>query len=169
MPTIITTSPSRFDIPMFIDYLILQIYSANFDWPNNNYTVHRERSDTGKFRFTVWDAEGIGSGLLVLAYNAFEDMPTYWYCPQGTKRSCRDLYPKVLPRTQGQSQFQTAFCRPHSQAFPQRRRPDERPSASKVAGSLQQSISCFVVFSIPIFPITFVPAREPYVLLAFRN
>jgi hypothetical protein len=74
----------RFDITQFVDYLILQIYSSNFDWPGNNWTVHRERSDTAKFRFSVWDAEGIETWVAEnhMDVNAFEDLPT-WTSPTG--------------------------------------------------------------------------------------
>lgn len=45
------------DIEAFIDYLILQIYVSNDDWPRINWAVARERTDDGLFRFYVWDAE----------------------------------------------------------------------------------------------------------------
>ncbi len=46
------------DIPAFVDYLILQLWIANWDWPNNNWVAACERSDEGKFRFYLWDVEG---------------------------------------------------------------------------------------------------------------
>ncbi|HUV41808.1 MAG TPA: chitobiase/beta-hexosaminidase C-terminal domain-containing protein, partial [Sedimentisphaerales bacterium] len=48
---------AKLDIPAFIDYLILELYAANWDWPRNNWTVAAERSDTGIFRFYMWDTE----------------------------------------------------------------------------------------------------------------
>ena len=48
----------RLDIPAFADYLILQLWSGNWDWPQNNWAAARERSETGKWRFFIWDAEG---------------------------------------------------------------------------------------------------------------
>jgi len=48
----------RLDIPAFIDYLILQLWCGNWDWPQNNWSAARERSDEGKWRFFIWDAEG---------------------------------------------------------------------------------------------------------------
>ncbi|MFP6615347.1 MAG: CotH kinase family protein, partial [Candidatus Hydrogenedentota bacterium] len=45
------------DIPQFIDYLLVQLYSGNDDWPNNNWTAARERVVGAKFKFFVWDAE----------------------------------------------------------------------------------------------------------------
>jgi hypothetical protein len=74
----------RLDIQNFVDFLILQIYIANFDWPGNNWDVHRERSDTGKFRFSVWDAEGLAETWAVgsnFEMTAFEDFPTWSSTP----------------------------------------------------------------------------------------
>jgi hypothetical protein len=45
------------DVQGFIDYLILLLYSANSDWPNNNWIVAAERSEQGIFRFYAWDTE----------------------------------------------------------------------------------------------------------------
>lgn len=77
----------KLDIPTFIDYLILQIHIANFDWPNNNWDVHRERTEDGIFRFGVWDAEGVAETWVVennWGINAFDSMPSY--DPQGLNR-----------------------------------------------------------------------------------
>ena len=48
----------QIDVVDFIDYLIVQTYSGNWDWPNNNWYTARERSSNGVFRFYIWDAEG---------------------------------------------------------------------------------------------------------------
>lgn len=45
------------DVDNFIDYLLVNTYAATRDWPNNNWVAARERSDTGLYRFYVWDAE----------------------------------------------------------------------------------------------------------------
>jgi len=73
-----------FDIPTFVDFLILEIYIANFDWPGNNWDVHRERSENGKFRFSVWDAEGLAETWAVgsnFELTAFKDFPTWSSTP----------------------------------------------------------------------------------------
>ena len=41
------------------DYLIVNTYGATWDWPHNNFVMARERSDTGKWRMYMWDAEGV--------------------------------------------------------------------------------------------------------------
>jgi hypothetical protein len=48
----------RLDIPAFADYLILELWNGNWDWPQNNWAAARERSEEGKWRFFIWDAEG---------------------------------------------------------------------------------------------------------------
>lgn len=45
------------DIGAFVDYLILELYSANWDWPTNNWSASRERSENGRFQFNTWDTE----------------------------------------------------------------------------------------------------------------
>ena len=41
-----------------IDYYLLNIYCAMWDWPNNNWVASRERVPSGRWRLHVWDAEG---------------------------------------------------------------------------------------------------------------
>ncbi len=55
--------PVYLDVENYIDYLVLQYWSANNDWPHNNWRAFRDRIDsvsTG-FKFSTWDAEaGLG-------------------------------------------------------------------------------------------------------------
>ncbi|MDI6447962.1 lamin tail domain-containing protein [Anaerobaca lacustris] len=48
----------RLDIPSFIDYLIIRLWPNDWDWPQNNWSAAAERSETGQWKFFVWDAEG---------------------------------------------------------------------------------------------------------------
>ncbi|CAN5141704.1 hypothetical protein BH23VER1_BH23VER1_29260 [soil metagenome] len=52
------------------DYFLLNIYTATWDWPQNNWVGARERSDDGKWRLYVWDAEG--------GFNNRGDKPVSW-------------------------------------------------------------------------------------------
>lgn len=45
------------DIKSFIDYNILQIYIANTDWPGNNVKYWKDRSETGKWRWILFDTD----------------------------------------------------------------------------------------------------------------
>ena len=56
----------KLDIDQFIDYVLVNLYMANEDWPDRNYRAGRKRVpegsappelDKGKFRFYSWDAE----------------------------------------------------------------------------------------------------------------
>ena len=67
---------ARLDVAEFIDYLLINIYGAGGDWPQNNWIGARERSTTGKWRFFVWDAEGgYGSFGLTVTSNNFVSLP----------------------------------------------------------------------------------------------
>ena len=46
------------DVTNMIDYYLLNIYMATWDWPHNNWVAARERSDRGQYRLYIWDAEG---------------------------------------------------------------------------------------------------------------
>ncbi|MFT5524522.1 MAG: hypothetical protein ACI9HK_002477, partial [Pirellulaceae bacterium] len=59
------------DTTAFIDYLIINQYGGNWDWPHNNwYATHRRGAD-GKWNFHTWDAEGIFSNVNQDRTNSF--------------------------------------------------------------------------------------------------
>jgi hypothetical protein len=49
---------SQIDMPNLIDYNILQIYSANIDWPHRNVRQFRPGVQGGRWHWMVWDADG---------------------------------------------------------------------------------------------------------------
>ncbi len=57
-PTDYLTASEQIDLVSFIDYLIIQCWSGNWDWPQNNWTAASERSDSPKWHFFIWDGEG---------------------------------------------------------------------------------------------------------------
>lgn len=46
----------RLDMTNFADYLIVNIYGGNCDWPGNNWIMAREHVDGALFRFLPWDS-----------------------------------------------------------------------------------------------------------------
>ncbi len=46
---------SQVDLANFIDYSILQIYSANFDWPFTNMKQFRSLVTGGRWQWVIWD------------------------------------------------------------------------------------------------------------------
>ncbi len=55
------------DIPAFIDYMLVNLYAGNDDWPFQNWYAMRKRDAAGRFSFVSWDAEHI---LKDVNYNA---------------------------------------------------------------------------------------------------
>jgi len=48
------------DVPNYIDYMIVNYWGGNWDWPWNNYWLARKRtSDSTGFKFYCWDAEDV--------------------------------------------------------------------------------------------------------------
>lgn len=47
------------DVDSLIDYMILNIYAGNTDWPHHNWYVGRRRIPGGTFKFFSWDAEHV--------------------------------------------------------------------------------------------------------------
>lgn len=50
--------PMLVDLANYVDYLLINIWGGNWDWPWNNYWLGRDRTaaSTG-FKFYCWDAE----------------------------------------------------------------------------------------------------------------
>jgi len=57
----------RLNIESVTDYMILNIWAQNHDWPHKNYFAFRPRTPEGKWIFLVWDAE-LSLGLYPLGY-----------------------------------------------------------------------------------------------------
>jgi hypothetical protein len=55
------TVANQIDINNYIDYMIIQIYVANTDWPGNNIKYWREKQD-GKWRWILFDTD-FGYGI----------------------------------------------------------------------------------------------------------
>jgi len=47
----------RLDLGAFADYLILNLWGGNQDWPHNNWYAIRDAEDGTPFRFIAWDTE----------------------------------------------------------------------------------------------------------------
>ena len=56
-PAQYTTIKQYLDVDQYIDYMLLNFYGSNQDWPDNNWTATRLRDQGAGYRFFVWDAE----------------------------------------------------------------------------------------------------------------
>lgn len=54
-PTHYAYVTSQVDLANFIDFSILQIYSANFDWPFTNMKQFRSLAAGGRWQWVIWD------------------------------------------------------------------------------------------------------------------
>jgi hypothetical protein len=45
------------DLPQHADYMLIELYADNWDWPTNNFIAARNRVLGGPFQFFVWDIE----------------------------------------------------------------------------------------------------------------
>lgn len=48
---------SQVDIANFIDYSLLQIYSANYDWPFTNIKQFKPQTQGGRWQWIIWDSD----------------------------------------------------------------------------------------------------------------
>lgn len=47
------------DVPSLIDYMLVNFYVGNTDWPHHNWYAVRRRVPDAKYRFISWDAEHV--------------------------------------------------------------------------------------------------------------
>jgi len=76
------------DVPSFIDYMLVNLYAGNTDWPWHNWTAARRRLPGAGFEFMSWDAEwtladvngdvtGVNTGAPGILYNALRAHPEF--------------------------------------------------------------------------------------------
>jgi len=46
------------DVDNFVNYIALEFYLGNWDWPKNNLKAFRPRTEDGRFRFVTFDLDG---------------------------------------------------------------------------------------------------------------
>jgi hypothetical protein len=51
------------DLPSFADYMLINMYAANLDWPAHNFWLLGSVTNGIPFRFISWDAEGTFYGI----------------------------------------------------------------------------------------------------------
>ena len=65
----------RLDVTNFVDYLLVNAYGYNGDWPGNNWRAARERREGALWRYYIWDAEwSFGFGGRAITGNTFTEL-----------------------------------------------------------------------------------------------
>lgn len=91
-PLVYEMAKSKMDIENFIDYTIMQIYAANWDWPQNNVYAFRERSNYAKWQWILWDIDDAFMFRSPLGHNTLQwgtrdrgrrDLAPPWYVEAG--------------------------------------------------------------------------------------
>ncbi|MCH5273566.1 MAG: CotH kinase family protein [Lachnospiraceae bacterium] len=103
-----------FDVDNFIDYLCVQLYSGNTDWPHNNchaWCYTGEPSDEygldGRFRFLVYDLD-FGFGLY--GHSADENTLAPMVSDSGSAQPYRDVLTCLLRAFLKNDGFREQFC-----------------------------------------------------------
>lgn len=47
------------DLDAFVDYMLVNLWAGNTDWPRHNWYAGRRREPAGRWRFSSWDAEHV--------------------------------------------------------------------------------------------------------------
>jgi len=167
---------SKFDIPTFIDFLILEIHIGNFDWPGNNWDLHRERSEDGIFRYSVWDAEGLaeawyfGGNCENCDDTAFEDFPT-WAGTKGLNHYTDDIS-KIYRALKVNPEFRQLFADHIHRHFRNNGVLTEEHLLEKwweVIAEVNDVLPETEHYPVRFVPDTFIPVRESYTLAAFEE
>lgn len=168
---------ARLDIPSFIDMLILQNYIGNFDWPGNNWDVHRRRSEGGKFTFSIWDAEGLAESWVFgnngeqMYKNSFEHFPT-WTSPTGLNNLSWDPISQLYRALRNNAEFRQMFADRVHRHFRNGGVLTQAHLLEKwweVFGEVSGVLPETSAFPVRYVPDVFIPRRESYVLTAFAN
>ncbi|MBN2019971.1 MAG: lamin tail domain-containing protein [Sedimentisphaerales bacterium] len=163
----------RLDIATFIDLIILEVHIGNFDWPGNNWTVHRERADGSRFRFSVWDAEGLaetwvfGGNCESCYKTAFEDFPT-WTSPRGLNNMPNDPFCRLYRALRVNSEFKQLFADRIHKHFRNGGILTQSYLVSKW-WEVQNEVKDVLPSQSTFVPNIFLPKREPYVMTAFET
>ncbi|MFA4838722.1 MAG: CotH kinase family protein [Candidatus Neomarinimicrobiota bacterium] len=69
------TIQTMMDVDNFLNYIAVEIFIGNSDWPWNNVKIWRPRTDTGRWRWILYDTDyGFHCGHYTAATNTFLEM-----------------------------------------------------------------------------------------------
>ena len=94
----------QIDIDEFINYMILEIYVSNIDFPGNNVSMWRPHTPDGKWRFILKDIDmSSGRGISKVKHNAFEHNTE-------NDDDCRKLFNSLLLQDSFRKKFYRRFA-----------------------------------------------------------
>ena len=106
------------DVEEYANYMAVELYLGNWDWPQNNVKAFRPRTDDGRFRFVLFDLDGCFS--ISSPFSTFAGKQTYTFNEllggelngrQLTKEiEVVTLFLNLLKNASFRRQFTDAFC-----------------------------------------------------------
>ncbi len=100
----------QIELENFIDYFITEFFMANWDWPQNNQKVWRERTEGAKFRWMFYDCDGC---FYNLGYDELSGLIT----DQRSNRTGFKIFSALLRNSDFRSQFYARYLELLSTAF----------------------------------------------------
>ncbi len=104
------------DIDEYCNYMAVQLYLGNNDWPRNNFKGFKPITDGGKYRLVVFDIDNALS-LDISAFTAFASCQIYTFSPYGedidyiTKEiELVTIFLNMLANDSFRKQFIDTFC-----------------------------------------------------------
>ena len=149
-PVLYAQAIKQLDVESFIDYLIVQCWSGNWDWPQNNWTAASERGPNRKWHFFVWDGEGGMDNTL--GQDRFND-------GVGLNYGGHDLA-KLYRGLRDNSDFRQLFCDRLQRHFFESDGWMQRDNLVEVFDELADEMSGIIDSIDRYIPNSFVPSRE---------
>ena len=131
------------DVDNFINYIALEFYLGNWDWPKNNLKAFRPRTEDGRFRFVTFDLDGAFS--VSDPFTTFESKRIFTFDNlrgefSGQLRAEIEvvtIFLNMLQNEQFRKQFADAFCLVAGSVFePSRCREIITELATRIEGPL---------------------------------
>lgn len=99
----------RLDIDEFVNYMAIELYGDNWDWPQNNVKAFRNRNN-GKFRFIIYDLDGIDNPSDD-TFSKFANKQVYTF-DSGAKEEIMlvTMFLNLLKNNDFKKQFVDAYC-----------------------------------------------------------
>lgn len=96
------------DIDEFLNYMCIEMYLGNWDWPQNNLKAWRPRTEDGKFRFILYDLEQSFNTTQTLTM--FDGKKYYTFGTSNKEIKVVTLMLNLLKNTQFKQEFADRFC-----------------------------------------------------------
>lgn len=96
------------DIDEFLNYMAVEMYLGNWDWPQNNLKAWRPRTEDGKFRFILYDLEQ--SFNTTQTFSMFDGKKYYTFGTSSKEIKVVTLFLNLMKNATFKSMFADRVC-----------------------------------------------------------